>query len=266
MKTQKNFKQCETCKDKEATTEIKKADTVVKKTGHKWDSGKVTKKPTTSATGVKTYTCTKCKATKTETIAKLKPAAKKILVAKGIANGKTAATISWNNVDADRYVIYLSRCNHGGKTVSLKKVKTVNGKTLKWKKTKLLKNKSYKFKVVAQKKSKGKYNNIASSMDGHFMTGNVYGSQSNPKAITLKKSAYTLKKGKTATIKAIVSKVKSGKKLATGHAKKLRYISNNPAVATVSGGGKITAKSQGTAQIYVQTINGLWQVVKVTVK
>ena len=98
------------------------------------------------------------------------------------------------------------------------------------------------------------------------MTGNVNGSLTNPKAITLKKSAYTLKKGKTATIKATVSKVKSGKKLGTKHAKTLRYISNNPAVATVSGGGKITAKSQGTAQIYVQTINGIWKVVKVTVK
>ena len=238
----------------------------VEKEAHKWDGGKVTKKPTTAATGVKTYTCSTCKATKTETIAKLKPAAKKVLVAKGIANGKTAATISWNNVGADRYVIYLSRCNHGGKTISLKKVKTVNGKTLKWKKTKLLKNKSYKFKVVAQKKSNGKYKNIATSMVGHFMTGNVNGSLTNPKAITLKKSAYTLKKGKTATIKATVSKVKSGKKLGTKHAKTLRYISNNPAVATVSGGGKITAKSQGTAQIYVQTINGIWKVVKVTVK
>ncbi len=39
-------------------------------TAHKWDSGKVTKSATCTSTGVKTYNCTVCKATKTETIAK----------------------------------------------------------------------------------------------------------------------------------------------------------------------------------------------------
>lgn len=38
---------------------------------HTWDEGKVTTSPTTTTTGVKTYTCTKCRETKTETIAKL---------------------------------------------------------------------------------------------------------------------------------------------------------------------------------------------------
>lgn len=35
---------------------------------HTWDSGKVTKEATTSSTGIMTYTCTKCGATKTEVI------------------------------------------------------------------------------------------------------------------------------------------------------------------------------------------------------
>lgn len=41
--------------------------------GHKWDNGKVTKEPTVSAEGVKTFTCTNpgCKEIKTEAIAKL---------------------------------------------------------------------------------------------------------------------------------------------------------------------------------------------------
>ena len=47
-----------------------KAQTTVNATGHKYDSGKVTKAATCTAAGVKTYTCTVCKATKTETIAK----------------------------------------------------------------------------------------------------------------------------------------------------------------------------------------------------
>lgn len=43
----------------------------VKELGHKWNSGRVTRKPTYTATGVKTFTCTMCKATKTGSIAKL---------------------------------------------------------------------------------------------------------------------------------------------------------------------------------------------------
>lgn len=43
----------------------------VKELGHKWNSGRVTRKPTYTATGVKTFTCTMCKATKIGSIAKL---------------------------------------------------------------------------------------------------------------------------------------------------------------------------------------------------
>ena len=39
--------------------------------GHKWDDGKVTTEPTCTEEGVKTYTCTVCKETKTEAIAAL---------------------------------------------------------------------------------------------------------------------------------------------------------------------------------------------------
>lgn len=44
---------------------------VVKATGHKWDNGTVTKPATATKTGVKTFTCTVCKKTKTEVIPKL---------------------------------------------------------------------------------------------------------------------------------------------------------------------------------------------------
>lgn len=39
---------------------------------HTWDKGVVTKQPTCTATGIKTFTCTDCKQTKTESVAKLK--------------------------------------------------------------------------------------------------------------------------------------------------------------------------------------------------
>ena len=45
-----------------------KAQTTTAALGHSWDSGKVTKTATCTATGTKTYTCSRCKKTKTETI------------------------------------------------------------------------------------------------------------------------------------------------------------------------------------------------------
>ncbi len=52
---------------------------------HTWDAGKITKQPTTSEEGVKTFTCTACGATKTEPIEKLVSNTYKIIDG---ANGK----------------------------------------------------------------------------------------------------------------------------------------------------------------------------------
>ena len=46
-----------------------KAQTTVAALGHSWDGGKVTKAATCTTAGTKTYTCTRCKKTRTETIA-----------------------------------------------------------------------------------------------------------------------------------------------------------------------------------------------------
>ena len=46
-----------------------KAQTITAALGHSWDNGKVTKAATCTAAGTKTYTCTRCKKTRTETIA-----------------------------------------------------------------------------------------------------------------------------------------------------------------------------------------------------
>ena len=56
-----------------------KTETIAKTANHTWDAGKVTKAATETAEGVKTYTCTVCSATKTEAIPKLTPAAQFIL-------------------------------------------------------------------------------------------------------------------------------------------------------------------------------------------
>ena len=41
-------------------------DTYTNALGHAWDGGTVTKQPTATETGVRTYTCTRCNETKTE--------------------------------------------------------------------------------------------------------------------------------------------------------------------------------------------------------
>ena len=73
-------------------------------TGHKWNSGEVTKKATTKANGVKTYTCTLCGATKTSKIAKntftakgLKKTVKSKTVNKGNVSFKQAKVITIKN-------------------------------------------------------------------------------------------------------------------------------------------------------------------------
>ena len=48
--------------------EVLAAQEVTPKLGHKWDEGKVTKPATETETGTKTFTCTRCSETKTETI------------------------------------------------------------------------------------------------------------------------------------------------------------------------------------------------------
>ena len=62
-----------TCTEKGYTTHTcacgdSYVDTYVDALGHAWDNGTVTKQPTATETGIKTFTCTRCSATKTETI------------------------------------------------------------------------------------------------------------------------------------------------------------------------------------------------------
>lgn len=60
-------KRCKRC------GEILVKQNVIAKAPHKWDDGKVTKQPLVGVAGERTYTCTVCKTTRTETIAPLAP-------------------------------------------------------------------------------------------------------------------------------------------------------------------------------------------------
>ncbi|MDE5778074.1 MAG: leucine-rich repeat protein [Lachnospiraceae bacterium] len=63
--TEKGYSGDSYCK---ACGDLVKKGNDIPATGHSWDAGKVTKAPTATAKGVKTYTCTKCHNTRTEEI------------------------------------------------------------------------------------------------------------------------------------------------------------------------------------------------------
>ena len=59
--------------DEAGEHEMDPADVVIKAAGHIWDEGRVTKEPTETEEGIRTYTCTVCGGTRTETIDRLSP-------------------------------------------------------------------------------------------------------------------------------------------------------------------------------------------------
>lgn len=87
----------------------------------------------------------------------------------------------------------------------------------------------------------------------------------NASSVSVKKKSITLKKGRTAVIKAKV-KVPSGKKQPKNHGAKIRYMTSKSSVVSVNSKGKIKAKKAGKAAIYVISENGKYKKVSVTVK
>ena len=91
----------------------------IKATGHSYDAGKVTKAPTATTAGVKTYTSTKCKATKTEAI---KATGLKTPVLKAAVNANGTIKLSWGKVaGAEKYELYIRQADG-----SYKLMKTTN--------------------------------------------------------------------------------------------------------------------------------------------
>ena len=146
----------------------------------------------------------------------------------------------------------------------LKKIKTVrgsstvtitalNGKALNPKKT-------VRIQVIAKN---------GSSQLAKSLTAYVVGPQNrytNVKSITVSKSSYTLKRGKTAKISAKAVSQDGGKQiLPESHLVKFRYAISDKNVATVDQSGKITAKDIGECQVYVYAANGMAKSVKVFV-
>ena len=191
-----------------------------------------------------------------------------MLLAKLTAKGKSSLVLTWNKVNgAKGYEVFFARCDGKG-TATTKKVKTVKaGKALKWTKTDLKKKTAYKAYVKAYTVKDGKKKYIKTSPLTHAYTSGASKKYSNAKALTVNKTKVTLKKGKTFKIRTKITKVKKSKRLMPKtHVKTVRYMTSNKKVATISAGGKITAKGKGTCTVVAFAHNGVSKKIKVTVK
>ena len=116
-------------------------------------------------------------------------------------------------------------------------------------------------------KKGGKKTYIRTSPMVHAFTSGGTKKYTNPKSVTVTKKNITLTAGKTHRIKARVTKLQKNKKLiSVSHTNKLRYMSSNKTIATVSKSGRVTAHAKGSCRIYVYAANGVRKTIRVTVK
>ncbi|WP_029072486.1 Ig-like domain-containing protein [Kandleria vitulina] len=188
---------------------------------------------------------------------------------KSVTQKNNKVQISWTKVnEADGYDVYVQYCGSKAKKVAktIKGNSTTKTSVAKINGKKINQKKNFHVKVYAYKMVNGKKKIIAKTITAH-LAGTKSVKYTNPKALKLTKSTYSIKVGKTAKIKAKVTLKNSKKKLLPkSHAAKLRYKSSNTKIATVNKNGTIKGKKKGTCYIYVYTVNGLMKKVKVTVK
>ena len=178
--------------------------------------------------------------------------------------------ITWGKADGvDGYKVYATNCGKSfnakyavqvkGKDKTSLTLKKVNGKAIDLKK-------AYKIYVQAYKIVDGKTVTMGTTIKAHVV-GRKNTKYTNVKSISLSKTSYSLKKGKTAKIQGkTVLENKNKKQLTDAHAKTFRFRTSNENVATVSENGTIKAVGKGTCTIYVYAVNGCAKSVKVTVK
>ena len=193
---------------------------------------------------------------------------KDVPMVKAVSKGKSI-TVTWDKTEgADGYRIYAGYC--GSQKAKLIKTikgnkkfkyvfKMINGKALNTKK-------ALKIRVQAYRLVGGKKVIINTSITAH-VAGSGDAKRANATDLKLKKTAYTLEKGKTAKISAKVKLANKKKtQLSDGHARPLRFATSDKSIATVSDDGKITAVGSGTCDVYVYAVDGATKKIKVTVK
>jgi hypothetical protein len=194
---------------------------------------------------------------------------KTVLNAKGTKKGKRGILVSWDGVSgAVSYDVYMSLCNTKKKSYTPVYVGSTYGNSLKVTKIgkkKLKAKKAYKYYVVAKNASGAV---IAQSQLGHFITNNVKGKKVNAKSMAVNTHVVSIGKGGTAGLSASYTKAKKGKKyklLDAWHAPLTRYVSENPAVATVDANGVVYGVGSGWTRVYVMGVSGMWETVEVYV-
>lgn len=240
---------------------------------HTFDEGKVTKKPTCAEAGEKTYTCTVCKTTKTESIAKTndhKYTWKTIAKATVFAPAKQQGTCSVCGKKVTR--------NYGKKLTATVKL-NATGIRLQYK------HSTNKIKVTM---ANGDSVKSWTSSNKRIVTVNNKGVITAGTISGTAKVTVTLKSGKKASLvvkvqptKVITTKIfglRSSETLKVGQKLALKpvlgpvtsqdgitYTFSNRDVAVVNRNGVITAHNKGTAKITVRSGRETF-VIKVTVK
>ena len=178
-------------------------------------------------------------------------------------------TVKWKkSTSADGYYVYASYCGKKAtkpaktikkNTTTKVTISKINGKKISTKK-------NFHVYVVPYKIIDGKKVALGKSTVVHLV-GAKSTKYSNVKKLTLKKTKYTVKVGKTAKIKAKVTLVNKNKKhIPKSHGAKFRYKSSDTSIATVDKNGKIKGIKKGKCTIYVYSINGLTKKAQITVK
>lgn len=209
-----------------------KATCTVTVTDHVFDAGVLIKAPTTSSTGKLLYTC-KHGCGKTQEKAVPKAYVKLNAATLPLKVKQSTSALRVTGIGSQDKVAKWSSSN--------KKVAAVNSMT---------------GKITAKKTGTATITVKTAFGAKASCKVKVQKSVVKTKKLTLPKTAITLKKGKTYTIKAVRSPLTA--------TDALKYTTSNKKVATVSARGKVTAKKKGRATITVKSASG--KKAKLTVK
>ena len=240
---------------------------------HMWDEGIVTKKATCKNTGEKTYTCTVCKETKTETIAKTndhkytwKTTAKATVFAPAKQQGKCSVcgkTVTRNYGKKLTATIRLNATSirlQQRRSTNKIKVTMANGDSVKsWtsnnRRIATVNNKG----VITAGRQNGTARITVTLKSGKKASLNV--KVQSTKVVTTSisgmKASETLKRGQKLTLKPVINPITSQEGIT--------YASSNRNVAVVNSKGVITARAKGATRITVRS-GRKYYTIRVTVK
>ena len=270
---------------------------------HTEDGGSVTKAPTETENGIRTYHCSICGyVIRTEEIGKLPPTStekpgqtqnqkptpeeeqpqetvtsEKVRegsekLDSGLSIGWTGNkfALSWEEVDgAEGYDIFAAL---SGKKMSAKSLMmTAGGKKTsvtfaKIAGRKISIKKVYQIQIKAFRYVNGKKVSIGCSRVYH-VAGKANPKYTNAKKLKPAKKKYVLKKGKSVRMQVkVVKQAKKKKLLPKSYGPALWYSSSDKNIAAVTQKGIVKAKTKGTCTITVTALNGTKAKIKITVK